>query len=226
MTESKLNPFDAELLVMIGDIAKSQPEVEEKPDRYEITVDTTEIQGKAIEALKQAVAGRLGKRLLVTRTLDAAVVFNVEYDPTEYPEQIRTRLVEPDATAGTRYCRTLLEVDAIQVRRDNLDDLLKFTGGGTMTTPRTPDGRAIYSFPDGNGIFIDAPETYYIVREPNVNLTGNLNPKEYAPLEITTNNPPVRRLLKLPICSISCLEPILRPVVVRLRKNLTSTKRL
>ena len=62
MTESKLNPFDAELLVMIGDIAKSQPEVEEKPDRYEITVDTTEIQGNAIEALKQAVAGRLGKR--------------------------------------------------------------------------------------------------------------------------------------------------------------------
>lgn len=129
MTESKLNPFDAELLVMIGDIAKSQPEVEEKPDRYEITVDTTEIQGNAIEALKQVVAGRLGKRLLVTHTLDAAVVFNVEYDPTEYPEQIRTRLVEPDATAGTRYCRTLLEVDAIQVRRDNLDDLLRFTGG-------------------------------------------------------------------------------------------------
>ena len=167
MTESKLNPFDAELLVMIGDIAKSQPEVEEKTDRYEITVDTTEIQGNAIEALKQAVAGRLGKRLLVTHTLDAAVVFNVEYDPTEYPEQIRTRLVEPDATAGTRYCRTLLEVDAIQVRRDNLDDLLRFTGGGTMTIPRTPNGRAFYSFTDGNGIFIDAPETYYIVREPD-----------------------------------------------------------
>lgn len=172
MTESKLNPFDAELLVMIGDIAKSQPEVEEKPDRYEITVDTTEIQGNAIEALKQAVAGRLGKRLLVTHTLDAAVVFNVEYDPTEYPEQIRTRLVEPDATAGTRYCRTLLEVDAIQVRRDNLDDLLRFTGGGTMTIPRTLNGRAVYSFPDGNGIFIDAPETYYIVREPNGRLTA------------------------------------------------------
>lgn len=171
MTESKVNPFDAELLVMIGDIAKSQPEVEEKPDRYEITVDTTEIQGNAIEALKQAVAGRLGKRLLVTHTLDAAVVFNVEYDPTEYPEQIRTRLVEPDATAGTRYCRTLLEVDAIQVRRDNLDDLLRFTGGGTMTIPRTPNGRAVYSFPDGNGIFIDAPETYYIVREPDGRLT-------------------------------------------------------
>ena len=167
MTESKLNPFDAELLVMIGDIAKSQPEVEEKPDRYEITVDTTEIQGNAIEALKQAVAGRLGKRLLVTHTLDAAVVFNVEYDPTEYPEQIRTRLVEPDATAGTRYCRTLLEVDAIQVRRDNLDDLLRFTGGGIMQIPRTPGGLAVYSFPTENGVMLDVPEGNFIVLTPD-----------------------------------------------------------
>ena len=167
MTESKLNPFDAELLVMIGDIAKSQPEVEEKPDRYEITVDTTEIQGKSIEALKQAVAGRLGKRLLVTHTLDAAVVFNVEYDPTEYPEQIRTRLVEPDATAGTRYCRTLLEVDAIQVRRDNLDDLLRFTGGGTKQIPRTPGGLAVYSFPTENGVMLDVPEGNFIVLTPD-----------------------------------------------------------
>lgn len=167
MTESKLNPFDAELLVMIGDIAKSQPEVEEKPDRYEITVDTTEIQGNAIEALKQAVAGRLGKRLLVTHTLDAAVVFNVEYDPTEYPEQIRTWLVEPDATAGTRYCRTLLEVDAIQVRRDNLDDLLRFTGGGTMQIPRTPGGLAVYSFPTENGVMLDVPEGNFIVLTPD-----------------------------------------------------------
>lgn len=166
MEKSKLNPFDAELLVMIGDIAKSQPDVEEKTDGYEITVAITEIPGTAVEALKQAVAGRLGNRLQVTHTLERAVVFNVEYDPTEYPEQIRTRLVDPDATAGTRYCRTLLEVDAIQVRRDNLDDLLRFTGGGTMTTPRSPDGRAVYSFADGNGIFIDAPESWFIIREP------------------------------------------------------------
>lgn len=55
--------------------------------------------------------------------------------------------------------------------KDDLDDLLRFTGGGTMTIPRTPNGRAVYSFPDGNGIFIDAPETYYIVREPDGRLT-------------------------------------------------------
>lgn len=167
MKESRLTPFDAELLVMIGDIAKSQPEVEEKPDRYEITVDTTEIQGNAIEALKQAVAGRLGKRLLATHTLDAAVIFNVEYDPTEYPEQKSTRLVEPDATAGTRYCRTLLEVDAIQVRRDNLDDLLRFTGGGTMEIPRNPGGIGLYSFITENGVIMSVPERWVVVRFPD-----------------------------------------------------------
>lgn len=196
MTESKLNPFDAELLVMIGDIAKSQPEVEGKPDRYEITVDTTEIQGNAIEVLKQAVAGRLGKRLLVTHTLDAAVVFNVEYDPTEYPEQIRTRLVEPDATAGTRYCRTLLEVDAIQFRRDNVDAVLRFTGGGTVTTPRTPDGKAMFSFPDGNGIFVNVPESWYIIRELNGRFTAR--PEKDFKREFEPKNNPVENTQKEP----------------------------
>ncbi len=106
MTESKLNPFDAELLVMIGDIAKSQPEVEEKPDHYEITVDTTEIQGNAIEALKQAVAGRLGKRLLVTHTLDAAVVFNVEYDPYAKPDNLFYGKLMKPVGKGTRHALT------------------------------------------------------------------------------------------------------------------------
>lgn len=167
MKESKLNPFDAELLVMIRDITKREPAVEEQNDGYEITVNNWGCSSREIEAMKNAVAGRAGGRLKDTVVTDTGIVFQMAYDPTEYPEQIRTRLVDPDATAGTRYCRTLLEVDAIQVRRDNVDDLLRFTGGGTMTTPRTPDGRAVYTFADGNGIFIDAPESWFIVREPN-----------------------------------------------------------
>lgn len=167
MKKSKLNPFDAELLVMIRDITKREPAVEEQNDGYEITVNNWGCSTREIDAMKNAVAGRAGGRLKDTVVTDTGIVFQMAYDPTEYPEQIRTRLVDPDATAGTRYCRTLLEVDAIQVRRDNVDDLLRFTGGGTMTTPRTPDGRAVYSFADGNGIFIDAPESWFIVREPN-----------------------------------------------------------
>ena len=53
---------------------------------------------------------------------------------------------------------------------------------------------------------------------------GNLNQKEPPP-RITRSNPPVRLLLKLPICLMSCSEQILRPVAGKWRKNLTSTKR-
>lgn len=167
MKESKLNPFDAELLVMIRDITKREPAVEEQNDGYEITVNNWGCRPVKLMQMKNAVAGRAAGRLKDTLLRTRVLCSKWHTSPTEYPEQIRTRLVDPDATAGTRYCRTLLEVDAIQVRRDNVDDLLRFTGGGTMTTPRTPDGRAVYSFADGNGIFIDAPESWFIVREPN-----------------------------------------------------------
>lgn len=53
----------------------------------------------------------------------------------------------------------------------NPDNLPEIDHIDAMTIPRTPNGRAVYSFPDGNGIFIDAPETYYIVREPDGRLT-------------------------------------------------------
>lgn len=114
----------------------------------------------------------MGTRAIAWEYKDGRQSVTVEYDPTEYPEEIRTRLTDPDFTAGQKYCRTLLEVDAIQVRRDNVETLVKFTGGGTMTTPRIPDGIAVYSFPDGNGIFIDVPEKWYIIREPNGRLTA------------------------------------------------------
>ena len=177
MNKQVLSPFDCDMCAMIEDITKQEIEVTASDTSIRLSWAQNGSEGndrpeaQRIEALKQAIRGRLGDRFIEFFYDDGIQSVYMKYDPTEYPEQIRTRLVEPDATAGTRYCRTLLEVDAIQVRRDNLDDLLRFTGGGTMTIPRTPNGRAVYSFPDGNGIFIDAPETYYIVREPDGRLT-------------------------------------------------------
>lgn len=173
MKESKLSPFDGDLLAMIADITKVEPKVTENDDRFVVDVQPElTIPGETMEALGKAVAGRLGDRLLGTSENHGVYSFYISYDPEEYPEEMRTRLVDPDATAGTRYCRTLLEVDAIQFRRDNVDDVLRFTGGGTVTTPRTPDGKAMFSFPDGNGIFVDVPESWYIVRELNGRFTA------------------------------------------------------
>lgn len=173
MKESKLSPFDGDLLAMIADITKVEPKVTENDNKFIVDVQPElTIPGETMEALGKAVAGRLGDRLLGTSENHGVYSFHISYDPEEYPEEMRTRLVDPDATAGTRYCRTLLEVDAIQFRRDNVDDVLRFTGGGTVTTPRTPDGKAMFSFPDGNGIFVDVPESWYIIRELNGRFTA------------------------------------------------------
>lgn len=177
MNKQILSPFDCDLCAMVEDLTGNPVEVNPQRDYFVLSweqceCDRTTADGKKATAIQQAVNGRLGTRAIAWEYKDGRQSVTVDYDPTEYPEEIRTRLTAPDFTAGQRYCRTLLEVDAIQVRRDNVESLIKFTGGGTMTTPRTPDGRAVYSFPDGNGIFIDAPETWYIVREPNGRLTA------------------------------------------------------
>lgn len=177
MNKQILSPFDCDLCAMVEDLTGNPIDVKPQSDYFVLSweqcpCDRSNPEGQKAEAIKQAVNGRLGTRAIAWEYKDGRQSVTVEYDPTEYPEEIRTRLTDPDFTAGQKYCRTLLEVDAIQVRRDNVETLVKFTGGGTMTTPRTPDGIAVYSFPDGNGIFIDAPEKWYIVREPNGRLTA------------------------------------------------------
>lgn len=171
--KSKLTPFDGELLVMIADIMKVEPTVEESATIYKISVPIGDNTPDTVTAMQNAVRGRLGKRLIMFEDVDNCKRYSVAYvdDAESMADKIRTEYDAPDATAGTRYCRTLKEVDAIQVDRDNLEALKRFTGGGTMTIPRTPGAIAKYSFPSENGVMIDAPETYYIVREPDGRLT-------------------------------------------------------
>lgn len=238
MNKQVLSPFDCDMCAMIEDITKQEIEVTASDTSIRLSwaqngsEGNDKAEGQRIEALKQAIRGRLGDRLIEFFYDDGMQSVYMKYDPEEYPEEMRTRLTDPDATAGTRYCRTLLEVDAIQFRRDNVNDVLRFTGGGTVTTPRTPDGKAMFSFPDGNGIFVDVPESWYIIRELNGRFTARpekdfkreFEPKG-TPAENYTEQPAVRLLLKLPICLMSCSEQTLRPVAGKWRKNLTSIKR-
>lgn len=173
MNKQVLSPFVCDMCAMIEDITKQEIEVTASDTSIRLSWaqngsdgnDTPEAQ--RIEALKQAIRGRLGDRFIEFFYADGIQSVYMKYDPEEYPEEMRTRLVGPDATAGTRYCRTLLEVDAIQVRRDNLDDLLRFTGGGIIQIPRTPGGLAVYSFPTENGVMLDVPEGNFIVLAPD-----------------------------------------------------------
>lgn len=182
MKKSKLTPFDGDLLAMVADIVKKEPKVKEYDNEYFIEVQpdlTTPVAN--IEALKGAIAGRLGARLLETKELHGNYKFRIAYDPTEYPEEQRDFSVAIDPEAGQRYCRTLQEVTAMQVNREKLEELKAFTGGGMLTIPREPNARAIYTFPNGNGMLVDVPETFFIVRDDANDFT-TMHPKEFARL--------------------------------------------
>ena len=139
MKESRLTPFDAETFLMIESVIGKEPEVKEKEKYFELKLYNSEKPEYVIEAAINAVCGRYGKRLKETRLNKEYIflrgaTFFVEYEKGEenLPNELRTNLGMPDETAGDIYCRRLLEIRALPVKRDNLEKLLMFTGGGTI----------------------------------------------------------------------------------------------
>lgn len=165
MKKSKLTPFDAETILMIKSVLGIEPRVEERETRFNIVVPISDND----RAIKEAVAGRFGKRLLDSFEDKSEIYFIVRYEENAefMPTEVYTDLAQPNKNAGYVYCRRLLEVRALPVKRDNLEKLLMFTGGGTMQIPRTPGGLAVYSFPTENGVMMDVPEGYFIVLMPD-----------------------------------------------------------
>lgn len=186
MNKTNLSPFDCDMCAMIEDLTKTAVEIEATPENIHLSweqspCDKTTPEGQKATAIQQAVNGRLGNRALMWEYKDGRQNVWFAYDPTEYPEEQRDFSVAIDPKAGQRYCRTLQEVNAIQVDREKLEELKAFTGGGMLTIPREPNARAIYTFPNGNGMLVDVPETFFIVRDDANDFT-TMHPKEFARL--------------------------------------------
>lgn len=174
MEKKRFIPFDAETFLMIEDVTGTEPEVTEKENYFKLKMYAPDKEERIIEAAIYAVQGRYGKRIKDVRTIKEqnllrGAIFFVEYEKGagNLPNELRTNLGMPDETAGDIYCRRLLEVRALPVKRDNWEKLQIFTGGGTMQIPRTPGGLAVYSFPTENGVMLDVPEGNFIVLTPD-----------------------------------------------------------
>lgn len=174
MEKRSFIPFDAETFLMIEDVTGTEPEVTEKENYFELKMYAPDKEERIIEAAIYAVQGRYGKRIKDVRTIKEqnllrGAIFFVEYKKGagNLPNELRTNLGMPDETAGDIYCRRLLEVRALPVKRDNWEKLQIFTGGGIMQIPRTPGGLAVYSFPTENGVMLDVPEGNFIVLTPD-----------------------------------------------------------
>lgn len=174
MKKSKLTPFDAETILMIENVTGHKPDVTEKEDCIEIKMYVDDKEEYIVKAAIDAVVGRYGMRIRMVKHIREEVflrgaIFMVDYEKgaENFPQEVRTYFREPNEKAGYLYCRRLLEIRALPVSRDDLERLNDFTGGGTMKIPRTPGGVAIYSFPTENGVIMDVPEGWAIVRFPD-----------------------------------------------------------
>lgn len=171
MNKKKLSPFDHDLCAMIESITEEQVNTSLYEDSMLLSwkqngiCGNDEQEARKIEALKQAIKGRLGDRFIEFTYTNGKQYVSMKYDPTEYPEETRICLTEPNTTVGMKYQRKSMEIDAIQLRQDNVEDVIKFTGGGTIT--RMMSGSVKVSFIDRNGIFVDVPEGWYVIRDLN-----------------------------------------------------------
>lgn len=157
MEKKRFIPFDEETFLMIEDVTGTGPEVTEKENYFKLKMYAPDKE----ERIKDV-------RPIKEQNLLRGAIFFVEYEKgaENLPNELRTNLGMPDETAGDIYCRRLLEVRALPVKRDNWKKLQIFTGGGTMQIPRTPGGLAVYSFPTENGVMLDVPEGNFIVLAP------------------------------------------------------------
>lgn len=231
MNKQVLSPFDCDMCAMIEDITQQEINATASDTSIRLSWSQNGSEGKdkpeaqRIAALKQAIRGRLGDRFIEFSYADNKQSVYMKYDPEEYPEEVRTKLADPDATAGSRYCRIMLEVDAIQFRWDNVNDVLKFTGGGTVTTPRTPNGKAVYhsrtvteySLMYRKIGLLSGSQTDDLLPAPKRISNGNLSQKKYPP-----KNPKYNRMKQADavIVFISCMKmPTATDIVKRSKKS-------
>lgn len=164
--KEKLNPFDMELCMMVESMLETPCEPKNGGDGYFIMANYSKHnEPEYINAVWGAIEGRAGKRLLEINDMPdqqciyARIAFSDEQYPALFRKEVRTK---ENPEMGKRYCRKLAEIRALQVTRDNVDDLLGFVGNGELETPK--DEPAVFHFLNaGESVYNHAPELSYIV---------------------------------------------------------------
>lgn len=170
--QTKLTPFDAETLAMIESLTGRETVTTRFDDHFTIHAFYTEHRDPDyINAIISAVRGRMGKRFIeVQDDPDRAMLkFTIAFDKQNLPDvEGFTDIVPARLESGEIYCRTVEQIRAIQVRRDNYISVAEFCGNGTIQIERHPGGKAWFTFLN-NGTYVDVPENDYIVRRKNTN---------------------------------------------------------
>lgn len=163
---TKLTPFDTELAIMVESLTGKPCELKNGDNGYFFEADyENHNDPNYILAMWDAIEGRTGERLLEIKD-DAerhALFVRVKFSEQKYPGVIRaSRDCSPQESYGKTYCHKLVEIRAVQVERDNAENVLRFVGNGEWEIP--DDGPATFHFLNAAGsVYAHAPEHSYIV---------------------------------------------------------------
>lgn len=162
-----LTPFDVETLVMMESVSGQKTKIKDSRAGFLVYMSIAGLDSAQKKAVTEAVEGRWGRRLVTLKMFDEKLSCKVTYamDSDKLPGEIRGDYTSPSDTDAPRFVSIVKYVRAMRVDRDNLDALMRFTGGGTMTIPREPYGVAHYEFPDDKGIIRIAKEGDMILRD-------------------------------------------------------------
>ena len=179
MDNSRLTPYDGELQMMVRSLTGKPCEIHSGgDDEFFIVVDYSgHPDSDYISALMDAVAGRVGKRLVKMDDEPDAKRFvaHIKFSEDKYPCLMRLEQEQkPNPEIGDVYYMPIPiaenngndECIALQVTRDNAERLLAFVGNGEMEIP--DDGPAVFHFQNaGHSVYAHAPESSYIVYDGN-----------------------------------------------------------
>lgn len=166
--EERLTPFDHELFVMVRALT-GNCEVKYGGTHYFIVVGYGGHDADYISAVMDAIAGRVGERLIrMTDDPDnKRFIVHIGFSKEKYPALIYARdNVAGDPSIGNPYYDNVKDcrIWALEVTRENVKKLIVFVGNGEMEIERRPDGKATFHFINANGsVYAHAPEYSFIV---------------------------------------------------------------
>lgn len=167
--QSRLTPGDSELVMMIESLVNCGLEIQNGGDCWFVHVPYPQkMDADVLAAIMAAIEGKAGDRLREIKDMpdeNSFLVF-VNFSEKELPELEGWAgdQSKPDYRAGTAKVYKGKIVLALIVGRDNIDRLIKFTGGGEMEIEKCPGGKAVYHFVDqATGLMRHVPEGDYIV---------------------------------------------------------------
>lgn len=166
---SRLTPSDSELVMMIESLVNCGLEIRNGGDCWFVHVPYPQkMDADVLAAIMAAIEGKAGNRLREIKDMpdeNSFLVF-VNFSEKELPELdgYVGDQTKPDWSAGTILFYKGDIVTGLEVLRDNIDRLIKFTGGGEMEIEKRTGGKAVYHFVDqATGLMRHVPEGDYIV---------------------------------------------------------------